>query len=504
MPDEVIQAPPSPDPDLERAYQRLKILAQAKDYREAHRREFVTEDYWYDWQKEGLFTQAQQWMTIAANQVGKTVSEGYHFACDVTCDYPDWWKGYKFTHAPNTLALGVDTEQLRNVVQPELLGQVVERSGERKSFTGGWIHRDEIGRIVWSQVPNVAREVEVLTKYGSARIVLRTSSQSKTGTGSLSFAGSRICRIWVDECPPDDLIGQLNVRTVNGNLGKGGRIGYTMTPELGRTKLVTQFMDEREPTQHLIGPITWDDAPHMTPEKRAAALAGIPEHERDMRTKGLPLFGTGLVFTVPHERIKTEPFELSTVPWMRYIRAMDLGIDHPTAIAWLGYDPEIDRIYLLRTYSQRGDVAAVHAAAANSYLDFAPCVFPPDIDTREKGSGKTLRAYYRDAGLRNTLDFTNADGTRYVEPGIQILNDRMRTDRFKAFGPDCVHFFRELLLYHRDDGKIVPIDDDVISAVRYGAMMITQHGVPWGGHQKRRGGKPRVKGSFTDGGRRYG
>jgi len=478
---------------IDRAAQIAEILAAARNYQLQHKREFVTEDWWYPWQHEGFETPAQQWMTIAGNQVGKTVSEGYHFALDVTCDYPDWWRGYRYGHAPNCLVLGVDAEQLRTVIQPELFGEIVEPEGGRKTFAGGWIHKDEIGRIEWSQVPNVARRVEVLTKYGSARVVLRTSSQTKTGTGSLSFAGSRICRIWVDECPPDSLVGQLNVRTANGNLGQGGRIGYTMTPELGQTALVTQFMEDRSASQHLIGPISWDEAPHITERKKETLLAGIPEHERDMRTKGIPFFGSGLVFPIPESRIKIDPFELKEIPWLRVIRAIDLGINHPTAIAWLGYDAEIDRIYVLRTYSERGDVASVHAAAANSYLNFAPCVFPHDIDQREKGSGRTLRDYYYEAGLKNSIDFQNPDGSRYVEPGIAELYDRMRTDRFKVVST-CTDFFREMRMYHRDEGKIVPENDDVISAVRYGAMMIPRYGVRLGG--ERGASKPRVKMSF--------
>lgn len=480
---------------LKKAAALTEILSMASRYEKEHKREFVEQDWWYPWQREGFDTLKQQWMTIAGNQVGKTVSEGYHFALDVTGDYPDWWTGYRFEHAPNCLALGVDAEQLRSVIQPELFGEIVELPGQRKTFAGGWIHKDEIGRIEWSQVPNVARRVEVLTKYGSARVVLRTSSQTKTGTGSLSFAGPRICRIWVDECPPDELVGQLNVRTANGNLGKGGRIGYTMTPEYGQTGLVTQFMEDRAESQHLIGPVAWSEAPHITKEKQAVLLAGIPEHEVDMRTKGIPFFGTGLVFPIPEKRIKVEPFELKEIPWLRFIRAIDLGIDHPTAIAWLAYDAEIDRIYVLRTYSQAGDAAAVHAAVANSYLRFAPCVFPHDIDQREKGSGRTVRQYYYDAGLKNTLDFSNPDGSRFVEPGIGDMFNRMRTDRFKVVDSgECEPFFREMRMYHREEGKIVPKNDDVISAVRYGAIMIGRYGVPFGGH--RRGHKPRVKMSF--------
>jgi hypothetical protein len=475
----------------ERAAAMLDILEEAKEYRSQHKREFVEEAWWYPWQRESFDTFARQWMTMAANQIGKTISEAFHFALDATGHYPDWWTGYKFTHAPNMLAMGIDAEQLRVVIQPELFGEILEPpGGGRKFFSGGWIHRNEIGRISWSQVSNVAKQVEVIGRYGRAQITLRTASQTKTGTGSLTIAGTRICRIWVDECPPDEIIGQLNARVINGNLNKGGHIGYTMTPELGATNLVTSFMENRSKTRILIGPVGWDKAPHITKEKQEAVLVGIPDHEKDMRTKGIPFFGEGMVYSCPDNRIKTEAFRLDSIPWLKYIRAMDIGINHPTAIVWLAYDSEIDRIYVLRTYSEADSAAAVHAAAANSYLDFAPCVFPHDIGNREKGSGKTVRQYYADAGLTNTLDFKNHDGTIHVEPGILEIDDRMRTDRFMVV-ESCEQFFREKGTYHREKGMIVKKNDDIMDATRYGAMMIQRYGVPMGG-QRLQGRRPRV------------
>ena len=483
--------------DLQAYKIKAQALIAAKSYADSHKREFIYERTWYDWQKEGFDCLLPQIMTMAANRSGKTMSAGYHTALDLTGDYPDWWKGFRFEHAPNVLAMGVDNQQLKDVVQLELFGEMVEEGGGRK-FKGGWVHANEIGRVDWSPIlSGLARRVEIRGKYGSANCTLRTYSQSKTGHGSLSFAGTSIDQIWVDECPPDSLVGQLVTRTMTGNYGKGGRIRYTMTPELGLTQLVTNFMEFREQSQHLIGPVAWSECPHLTLQIQKQILAALPEHEREMRSKGIPYFGEGLVFAIPEDRIKTSGFlesgqPITTIPWLKYIRAIDLGIDHPTAIAWLAYDAEIDRIYVLRTYSQRGDAAAVHAAAANSYLDFAPCVFPHDVDNREKGSGKTVRQYYAQAGLKNTLDFTNPDGTRFVEPGIQELYDRMRTDRFQVVD-SCTDFFREMRSYHRDKGKIVPMNDDVISAIRYGAMMIPRYGVQLG---RMRAQKPKVKSSL--------
>ena len=499
---------------------RAELFIMAKKYRDTHKREFWKWGKWYGWQLEGLNSHHPQVMTLAANRTGKTMSAGYHTALDLTGDYPPEYRGYRFSHAPNVMVSGVDNQQLKDVVQKELFGEVVEDQKGKKSFTGGWVHRNEIGRIEWSTVATgLARRIEVFSKFGRAMCTLRAFTQSKTGQGSLSFAGTSIDLVWIDECPPDDLVGQLVTRTMTGNLGQGGRIRYTMTPELGATKLVTDFMEYREASQKLIGPVAWDDCPHLNKIQefeeetvladgsagkkiiripvRDIILKGIPEHEREMRSQGVPFFGSGRVYPLPESRIRCEQNDeagrpITSIPWLKYIRAMDLGINHPTAIAWLAYDAEIDRIYVLRTYSESDSAAAVHAAAANSYLAFAPCVFPHDIDNREKGSGKTVRQYYSDAGLKNTLDFSNRDGTKYVEPGLTEINDRMRTDRFKVMS-DCHHFFREMRGYHREDGQVVKKNDDVMDAVRYGAMMIPRYGVALG---RIRGHKPKVKSSM--------
>lgn len=466
------------DADLE----LFEAISAAKTYMDEHPREFVGKEDWYDWQLEQFAAMESQTMTLAGNRTGKTYGAGYHTAVDLTCDYPDWWEGFKFTHGPNVLVGGVDNQQLKDVVQKELFGDVIEIQG-KKRLSGGWVHPNEIGRIEWNRTStDLASKVEVISKYGSSMCQLRAYSATKTGSKTLSFAGTSRDLIWIDECPPDELVGQLVARTMTGNMGRGGRIRYTMTPELGTTKLVTDFMENRQEGQRLIGPVAWSQCKHLTPEVQKLILTGIPEHEHDMRSKGTPFFGQGLVFTIPDERIITDSMTeqgkpITAIPWLKFIRAMDIGIDHPTAIAWLAYDPEIDRIYLLRTHSQSGDIPAVHAAVANSYLDFAPVVFPRDVDQTEKGSGRTVRDYYAEAGLKNTLDFKNDDGSVYIEPGIMELQDRMKTDRFKVFDGQCEDFFREKRLYHREKGKVVPINDDVISAVRYGAVMIPRYGV---------------------------
>ena len=55
------------------------------------------------------------------------------------------------------------------------------------------------------------------------------------------------------------------------------------------------------------------DCPHMGgPEEIERQIASYAPHEREARSLGLPLMGTGRVFLVPEESIKEESFQIPT------------------------------------------------------------------------------------------------------------------------------------------------------------------------------------------------
>lgn len=113
-----------------------------------------------------------------------------------------------------------------------------------------------------------------------------------------------------------------------------------------------------------------------------------------------------------------------------------------------------------------------------------PTAWPHDGNQHEKGGGEQLKGQYADAGFMMLQEHaTWPDGGNAVEPGITELRDMMLDGRFKVFNT-CEPFFEEFRLYHRDEnGKIVKLNDDVLSAVRYAYMMrpLRQNDA---GHQK--------------------
>ena len=62
------------------------------------------------------------------------------------------------------------------------------------------------------------------------------------------------------------------------------------------------------------------------------------------------------------------------------------------------------------------------------------------------------------------------DGSSGVEAGISEMLTRMQTGRFKVFS-HLTEWFEEFHMYHRKNGLIVKLNDDLLAATRYAVMM---------------------------------
>ena len=67
--------------------------------------------------------------------------------------------------------------------------------------------------------------------------------------------------------------------------------------------------------------------------------------------------------------------------------------------------------------------------------------------------------------------FENPEGGIAVEPGIMDMLSRMQTGRFRVFNYLNL-WFEEVRMYHRKDGKIVKVHDDLMSATRYASQSL--------------------------------
>lgn len=220
--------------------------------------------------------------------------------------------------------------------------------------------------------------------------------------------------------------------------------------------------------------MTIDDAEHYTPEQRAAIIASYPAHEREARVKGIPALGSGRIFPLPEELIACQSFEIPA-HWPQ-IGAMDFGWDHPFAAVALAWDRDADVVYVTKAYREREATPVVHAAALRPWGDWLPWAWPHDGLQHDKGSGSALADQYGAQGLTmmpERAHYLTEDGRKEtgVEAGIADMLTRMQTGRFKVFA-HLADWFGEFRLYHRKDGKVVKQMDDLLSATRYGVMML--------------------------------
>jgi hypothetical protein len=189
-----------------------------------------------------------------------------------------------------------------------------------------------------------------------------------------------------------------------------------------------------------------------------------------MRTKGLPLLGAGLIFDFGDDEIKCQPFECP--PHWFIIDGMDFGWDHPQAHVQLWIDRDTDTIYVAHAWKASRTTPTVAWGAVKSWAAGVPTAWPADGLQSEKSSGEQQKSAYADAGFKMLAEHaTWIGGGVGVEAGLVDFYERATTGKLKVFS-HLSGWFEENLNYHREeDGKIVKINDDLLSATRYAYMM---------------------------------
>lgn len=403
---------------------------------------------------------------MAGNQLGKTIAGGFEAAMHATGKYPEWWIGKRFDKPTVGWASGVTGESTRDNPQRILLGRMGQLG------TGAIPAADILDKSAARGIAEAIDTVKVRHVSGGASLIGFKSYER----GREKWQGETLDWIWYDEEPPADIYAEGLTRT---NATKG-LVWITFTPLLGRSIVVKRFTDEVSPDRH-VTTMTIDDAGHYTAEDRKRIIAGYLPHEREARAKGVPMRGSGLIFPVSEESIGIEPFDIPK-RWKR-IGGMDFGWEHPFAAVELAYDHDADVIYVTKVYRQKEATPLVHASALRKWGTWLPWAWPHDGLQHDKGSGEQLAEQYRQEGLNLTDErATFEDGTNGVEAGISEMLQRMQTKRWRVFST-LSEWFEEFRHYHRDEGKIIKLDDDLLCASRYGMMMLRHaaiDGSKWG------------------------
>lgn len=404
-------------------------------------------------------------LLMAANQVGKTLTGCTIDAIHLTGEYPDDWEGHKFEHPPLMWLLGYSGEKTRDLLQNKLFGRMANQVME-----GGFVSADKIiDYKSMTGTSGAAREVRVKHKNGVSICQFWSYSQ-----GQHALMGDVVDWFHIDEEPKDAAIyPQVLTRTLNGDKGKGGRGILTLTPENGKTELVTQFMDDIQTGQYM-QTATWDDAPHLSEDMKEKILSAYPAYQRDMRSKGVPLMGAGLIYEHSQDAISCKRFEVPDHWYL--IDGMDFGWDHPQAHIQLAIDPDTATVYVVQGWKASKKQPYEAWECIKQWADGVPTAWPHDGLMHEKGSAKQQKEYYDESGWEMLDDHaTWPEGGNGVEAGLMQINNLMGTGKFKVFD-DLTEVLEEIREYHRRSmpnglSQIVKVKDDLIDAIRYAFMM---------------------------------
>ena len=221
---------------------------------------------------------------LAANQIGKSETSAAEFAIHATGQYPPWWQGKVFNR-PVKLCVGSETNELcRDIQQKKLFGEFAPESNDPDGT--GWVPKDCLGQVNRRicGIPGVLESVQVKhVSGGFSTIVQKTYEQ-----GWAKWQGVEYDGVWLDEEPPDDRIyPEVLIRLMN----RGGILLFSRTPLMGMSLIVSVFMEGGEGI-HTTN-VSWKDAPHLDKAARELILKSIPAHERETRSTGVPILGSG-------------------------------------------------------------------------------------------------------------------------------------------------------------------------------------------------------------------
>jgi phage terminase large subunit-like protein len=483
--------PNSPSFSRAELLQALELLETMDARQRFHRIDFFT-----PYPKQEAFFQMgavkRERLLIAANQVGKSEAGAVEASYHLTGEYPALWGGHRFDHPVRMWIAGEAGVPVRDIQQNKLMGT----PGVLADIGTGYIPKANILDVSLARgVTDAYDTIQVKHKSGGTS----TASFKSYEQGRTKFQGEPVDFIWLDEECPMDIYTECLTRTNTGTRGKGGKLITTFTPLKGKTAVVARFIDEESPDRGMVT-MTIEDALHYTPEQRKAIIASYPAHERDARTKGIPMLGEGRVFPYPDSAILEDPLTYIPEHWVK-LWGIDFGIAHPFAAVLILWDKDNDVIHVHHAIKFSDGLPINHAAAMRPIGAAVPVAWPHDGNNREKGSGESLSKAYRKDPCNLLLlpqHSTFPEGGYSLEAGVMELQQRMTTGRLKV-AAHLASWINEFQMYHRKDGLIVAVNDDLLSATRQ-AMMMRRYAraVPLGGKSPKRSSQQVAEGLDFD------
>lgn len=442
------------------AEEKLELLALLELRDQAMRRNRLA--YYKPYAKQLEFHAAggsmytRERLFMAGNQLGKTVAGAAEVAMHLTGRYPADWRGKRYSYAGRGLAGSESGELTRKGIQRLLLGPPEIRAEWGTGFIPGECIVDTASR---PGVPDAVSSITVKHACGDLS-VLQLASYDQ---GRTKWQADTVDFVWFDEEPPLALYSEGLVRTQ----ATKGMVFVTFTPLLGMSDVVKRFVKDKEAGTTIIN-MTIEDAEHYTREEKDAIIASYPEHEREARARGVPMAGSGRVFPLAESGVRCEPFAIPS-HWPRLV-ALDFGWGHPAAAVWLAWDRDTDTVYVYDCWRGKETTVPMQAMIIRARGEWIPVAWPHDGLQHDKNSGVQLAAQYKAAGVAMLQDYAKfQDGSIGFEAGISEMQNRFQARTLRVFST-LGEWFEEFRMYHRENGLVHKVDDDLMSATRVGIM----------------------------------
>lgn len=459
----------------------------------------------------------------AANRIGKTFSAAAEFSYHATGCYPTWWKGYRAPTETIGLsrimwAIGVSSESTRKVLQKELIG--TDDARQRNMFGTGSIPRERINFDSLVCDGETLKSLRVYHVSGEETTIHFYSSKQDEKV----FMGQAIIFAWIDEQSEkeDELVSQANTRTQTTK----GQTVVTATPEVGITDLYKRCSEDTTGKVYFQN-ATLYDAPHFTQEDIDDFIATTPYHQREMRSKGIPIMGVGAIYPYRQSDITCAPFAIPD-SW-RVLASLDFGytgVSDPSIIVFTAYDPKTGKKYIFQEWSNHNRVTPLITELdvyANAHMpDYMACkitgnaprdwvdqvsvrppelrefsglglpsisvVAPGDGDGRQPGTQQTRSEIMRANGVKMTPSVWKMHESQLPDEPIRnskegsiiLLQQWFQDGDLKIFS-NCTETLRELGRYNwvKEGKRTIPSpnNDHFMDAIRYGATRVEFDGV---------------------------
>jgi phage terminase large subunit-like protein len=359
---------------------------------------------------------------ISANQVGKTYAASMEVSMHCCNIYPDWWRGYRFDRPITAWCCGETSEVVRATIQRLLLGE---------PHGTGAIPKDALVEVTPARgLADLVDTIRVRSGDGISTIALKAYSQGKE-----RFVGATIDLVWADEEPDESIFGELITRR---NIANGPML-CTFTPLKGLSTVVKRFLRDNLPDHHTTVMTIWD-AEHYDDAARERILSQYDDWERDTRTKGVPMMGSGRVFLIDDAKLLIDPVPIGT-HWLQ-LGGLDPGWEHPAGFAHIAWDRDEDVIYLIKSIRLRHQTPLQHVKEVRPWnLVWA---WPSDGGNRTlAGAGISLVQQYIDGGLDCLPEkATFSAGGVSVEAGIAAMHDRSAADASRYSRAPTIRFLK--------------------------------------------------------------